>query len=382
MENKFIYLDNAASSEVYEEVLSSFSSRVKKYYSNPSSIHRYGQEANYLLDNVRNKILEILKLPINQYEVIFTSGATESNNLAIKGYCLKYQNRGKHIITSKVEHPSVLETFKELENFYGFKVSYIDVNEDGSINIDQFKKSFDDEVIFVSLMHVNNETGAINNLNEIKNIIKTNPKTIFHSDIVQSICKVKSSYDMLDMLTFTAHKIHGLKGIGVLIKKKSLSLKPLLNGGGQENNYRSGTNDYPHAASLLDALNISFKNYNNDFIKITKLKDLLLSYLLDNKDLYHINSFYLDKNPYIINFSTLKKKASVVVEALSNKNIFVSSISSCHSKKEKNSYVIKSMYPNLELDKNTIRISFSIYNNEDDVLILIDSLKSIMESIR
>lgn len=382
MGNKFIYLDNAASSEVYEEVLSSFSLRVKEYYSNPSSIHRFGQEANYLLDNVRNKILNLLKLSPNQYEVIFTSGATESNNLAIKGYCLQYQNRGKHIITSKVEHPSVLETFKELEKFYGFKVSYIDVKSDGSIDLEQFNKEFDDDVIFVSFMHVNNETGAVNNLNEIKRIIRSNPKTVFHSDVVQSICKVKSSFDMLDMFTFTAHKIHGLKGVGVLIKKKSIILRPLLNGGGQENNYRSGTNDYPHAASLLDALEISLKNYDNDFIKINKLKDILLSYLLDNKELYHLNSNYLSINPYIINFSTIKKKASVVVEALSNKNIYVSSISSCHSKKEKNSYVIKSMYPDLDIDKNTIRISFSVFNSEDDVFELIDNLKNIMESIR
>ncbi|MGM9873884.1 MAG: cysteine desulfurase family protein [Bacilli bacterium] len=382
MENNFVYLDNAASSEVYEEVLTSFSTLVKKYYSNPSSIHKYGQEANYLLDNVREKILNLLKLSSKQYEVVFTSGATESNNLAIKGYCLEHQNRGNHIITSKVEHPSVLEAFNDLEKYYNFRVSYIDVDEDGSLNIEQFKKEFDNDTIFVSFMHANNETGAINDVSKIKEIIKTNPKTVFHSDAVQSVCKIKSTFDSFDMFTFTAHKIHGLKGIGVLIKKKSISLRPLLSGGGQEYNYRSGTASYPLAYSLFLALDLSLKNFDNDFKKITNFKNILLSYLLDNKELYHVNSKFLDENPYILNFSTLKKKASVVVEALSNKNIFISSISSCHSKKEKNSYVVKSMYPHLDLDKNTIRVSFSTFNNEEDVYLLVENLKKIMESIR
>lgn len=377
----FIYFDNAASSLPYKEVLDVYYKACLDYYANPSSVHHFGVDCNYLLDKTRTDILSLLKLD-NNYEVIFTSGATEANNLAIKGIAFHYSNRGKHIITSKVEHPSILEVFADLKNNFGFDVTYLDVNEDGTVKLDELESNIRKDTILVSIMGVNNETGAINDLKKIKQICSKYPKIYFHSDLVQGIGKVNFDYKNLDLFTITGHKIHGLKGCGVLIKKKNIVLSALINGGGQENNFRSGTNDLPHALAFKKALEISFKNFKQSFERVQIIKNKLANYLNNDKENYHLNSCFLDENPYIVNFSTLKKKAAVVVEALSNENIFVSSISSCHSKKEKNSYVIEEMSHNPSLAHNTIRVSFSYLNTVEEVEILISTLERIIKSVK
>ena len=373
-----IYLDNAATSKVSPEVLESFNQITLKYFANPSSIHLLGQESHRLLEKSREQILSLFKL--SHHEVIFTSGATEANNLAIKGYALANKGRGNHIITTAIEHPSVLNTVKALEK-YGYEITILPVNEKGVIEVNSLKEAIKENTILVSIMSVNNETGAINPIKEVGELLKAYPKIAFHVDMTQAIGKVNIPLDNVDMFSFSGHKIHGLLGSGALIKEKKIILEPLNNGGGQENNLRSGTNTLALSASLAKALRLAINKQKENYQKVSNLRDYLLSYLKDNPDKYHLNSFEND-NPYIVNFSLLNHKASVVVEALSNRDIMVSSLSACHSKNEDYSYVVYAMNKDMKLAHNTIRVSFSYENNVDDVNALIRGLKQIVKEIK
>ena len=376
--DNIIYLDNASTSKVHPDVLDSYNQITLKYFANPSSIHFLGQESHRLLEKSREQILNLFKL--THHEVIFTSGATEANNLAIKGYAFANKGRGNHIITSATEHPSVLNTVKQLEN-YGFEVTILPVNKQGVVEVNSLKEAIKDNTILVSIMSVNNETGAINPIKEIGELLKNYPKIAFHVDMTQAIGKVDIPLENIDMFSFAGHKIHGLLGSGALIKEKKIILEPQNSGGGQENNLRSGTNTVALSASLAKALRLAIKGQQENYQKVSNLRDYLLSYLKDNPDKYIINSFSLD-NPYILNFSLINHKASVVVEALSNKGIMVSSLSACHSKYEDYSYVVYAMNQDMKLAHNTIRVSFSYENSVDDVNSLIRGLKQIMKEIK
>ena len=373
-----IYLDNAATTKVDPEVLNSYNQITLKYFANPSSIHSLGQESSRLLDKSREQILNVLKL--THHEVIFTSGATEANNLAIKGYCFANSNRGKHIITSATEHPSVLNTVLEMQDF-GFEVTVLPVNKEGQIEVKTLKESIREDTILVSLMMVNNEVGAINPIKEVGEYLKKFPKIAFHVDMVQAIGKLPLDFNNIDMFSIAGHKIHGLLGSGLLIKEKKILLKAVNQGGGQENNLRSGTNTLALSASLAKARRLSIEREANNFIKVKVLSERLLDYLKDNKDKYLINS-YNEDNPYIVNFSLLHHKASVVVEALSNRGIMVSSLSACHAKNEDYSKVVYAMYQDLNLAHNTIRISFDKDNTLEEVEALITNLEEILKEIK
>lgn len=376
-----IYLDNASTTKLDPVVKEVFSCAIEKYYANPSSIHKLGQEANYLLNKTKDEILGLLKC--SDHQVIFTSGATESNNLAIKGVCLRYKNRGNHIITSIYEHPSVLEAFRQLEKEFGFEVTYLYPNSDGIISVQDVKKALKKETIFVSIMAVNNEIGSLNPIEEIADLLKAYPKVIFHSDAAQLIGKTNKNinFDKIDLLTISAHKMHGLVSSGVLIKRKKIELLPLASGGGQEYNFRSGTNDLASALAFKKTLELSLLSSKERYLYVENLANRLISYLKSNPDLYELN---LPKkiNPYIINFSSIKKKGSVVVEALSNAGIMVSSISACHSSKEKGSYVVASLGKNEVVSNNTVRVSLDYLNTNDDIDTLVSTLDKIIKDIR
>ena len=376
--DKIIYLDNAATSKVDQEVLDSYNQITTKYFANPSSIHHLGQEANRLLEKSREQILKLLGL--SHHEVIFTSGATEANNLAIKGYAYANRGRGNHIITTATEHPSVLNAMKALEED-GFKLTILPVNDKGQIEVNSLSAAINDETILVSVMAVNNETGAINPIREVGEIVKKYPKIALHVDMVQAIGKVEVPLENVDMISIAGHKIHGLLGSGVLIKEKKIILKPLLNGGGQENNLRSGTNTLALSASLAKALRLAIDHQKENYEHVKSLADFLLDYLKDNQDKYVINSSCKD-NPYIVNFSLKKHKASVVVEALSNRNIMVSSLSACHSKGEDYSYVVYAMNKDMCLAHNTIRVSFSYENTLEEVKTFTKELTAIIKEIK
>ena len=376
--DKIIYLDNASTSRVNPEVLDSFNQITLKYFANPSSIHALGQESNRLLEKSREQILNLFNL--KHHEVIFTSGATEANNLAIKGYAFANRTRGNHIITSVSEHPSVLNTFKQLEKF-GYEITILPINKEGKVEVDDVKAALKDNTILVSVMAVNNEIGAINPIKEIGELLKKYPKIAFHVDMTQAVGKVNVSLDNVDMLSFAGHKIHALLGSGALIKEKKILLESQNTGGGQENNLRSGTNTVALSASLAKAVRLAIDKQKVNYDKVKVLNDYLMNYLKDNQDKYVINSLD-DNNPYIVNFSLLNRKASVVVEALSNRGIMVSSLSACHSKNEDYSYVVYALTNDLKLAHNTVRVSFSYENTLDDVKAFIEALETIIKEIK
>lgn len=377
MQDKIIYLDNAATTVVKEEVLDAFNKAKKLYFANPSSIHIPGQEASRLLEKAREQILATLK--VKDDELIFTSGATEANNLAIKGYCLRYQNRGKHIIVSNIEHPSVLETAKQLEEHFGFSVTYLPVNKNGVVEVETLKQGMRKDTILVSIMAVNNEIGSINPIHEIANLLKEYPLVAFHVDVTQGIGKFDLPYQDMDMFSFSGHKMHGLNSSGALVKRKKIELLPIMSGGGQESGYRSGTNDVALAVSLARALRLENEKISENYRKIATISEYLKKYLLSHNDLYEINS---GDNPYIVNFSTLTKKASVVVEALSARGIMVSSTSACHAKEEPISYVVLALGKGDQKAHNTIRVSLSEETTLEDIKCLIKNLEEIIEGLK
>ena len=380
LNNQIIYFDNAAKSIPYEEVRNIFAEASKEYIANPSSIHILGARNARLIELSKERILSLLKL--NNHQVIFTSGATEANNLAIKGFALKYKNRGKHLITTIYEHPSVLEAFKQLEEEFGFEVTYLSPNDKGIISKEEVLKNVRNDTILVSIIAVNNEIGSVNPIGEIAKELTKFPKLAFHVDAAQAIGKLEKEldYSNVDLLTVSAHKMHGLVGTGALIKKKNLVLLPLLSGGGQEYNLRSGTNDIAGILAFTKAMEISVSKEKEHYEMVKPLANRLVSFLKENEDLFELNIG--EMNPYIINFSTKTKKSSVVVEALSNSNIMVSSTSACHSSKEKGSYVVKSLGKDDKIANNTLRVSFAYYNTIEEVEIFITNLKRIIGEIR
>lgn len=378
---KLIYLDNASTTRVSDDVLKVYNDTHLANFANPSSIHKEGQRSYYQLNRSKEELLKVLKL--NNHEVIYLSGATEANNLAIKGSALRYKNRGNHIITTSYEHPSVLEAFKQLEQEFGFKVTYLNPNKDGVIAAQEVESALTDKTVLVSIMAVNNEIGAINPIEEISNLLEKYPKVVFHVDACQALGKLEKeiNYSKVDLLTISGHKIHGLVGFGALIKKKKIELLPLNSGGGQEYGYRSGTEDLANALALLQAVKDIIKDEKSHYDHVKYLAEHLLSYLNSRKDLYELNTPN-PLNPYIINFSTITKKGSVVVEALSNNNIMVSSVSACHSSKEKGSHVVKALGKEDKVSNNTIRVSLDFTNTMEEIDIFISTLDKIIGEIR
>ncbi len=373
-----IYLDHAATTKPYDEVVSLYTRMESEIYGNSSSIHGLGIEALSYLNKARESILKSLKLN-KGYKVIFTSGATEANNLAIIGYCLKHQNRGKHIITSNVEHPSVLECFRYLEKL-GFKVTYLKVNRNGVVDPSELEKAMTKETILVSLMSTNNEIGSMNDLSKLSQIVHAYPKAVFHSDTTQSVGKDNVDYSLLDMFVISGHKIHGLKGSGCLVLKDKIELEQRVFGGGQEDGLRSGTVPVSLCCSLAKSLQIIQAKISAEFELISKIHQQFLDEI-KNVDGVELNSTS-SSSPYILNFSLTKKKASVVVEALSNVGIYVSSVSACNSKKEASSYVVAALGKSDVLAHNTIRLSFGEDNNKEDALVFAREFNKIMENIR
>lgn len=373
-----IYFDNAASTKPYKEVVEKYSACALLNYENPNSIHKNGMKYFNEINRIRQNILKQISLP-NDYEVIFTSGATESNNLGILGYCKKNKNRGKKVITTKVEHESVLNVFHELEE-EGFEVTYLDIDENGKIDIEKFKKVFSKDTILVSTMVINNEVGFKLNVEEISKIVHTNPKCVLHIDAAQTLFKTEFNYTFADLITISGHKIHGLKGVGVLIKKKKINLSAIVFGGGQENGLRSGTLDYSAIVAFNEAINISKRNFKKDYEHVKKLKEYLIKELKNIDEV--ILHEYSDASPYILNFSLKTKKGSVIVEALSNEDILLSSVSACNSKREAISYVLLALNKTSTEASNAIRLSLGNENTLEECEEFINKFKVILLRIR
>ena len=370
-----IYFDNAATTRPSLAVLECFEKENEQCFANPSSRHAYGREAYRKLENARLSILKSLSLS-NDYRVLFTSGASESNNLAIKGIAKEYLRRGKRIITTQVEHPSVLETFRSLEK-EGFEVIYLPTKEDGTVDPETLKENMNKETILVSIMATNNETGSNNDILALSKIVHSFPKAFFHVDVTQAIGKRDLPYSSIDLFSFSGHKIHGLKGTGALILKKNITLLRQIDGGDQEYFFRAGTDNLPGDEALAVALEEATKNLKDNIAHAKEISSFLREGLEKNDEIL-MNS-PLEGSPFILNFSLKRKKASVVTEALSHEGIYVSSVSACNSKGEPISYVLEAMGFSKERAMNSIRLSFSRENTLEEAKTFLNTLQNILE---
>ncbi len=377
-----VYLDNSATSRPIPEVIEYMTKTLIINYGNPSSLHKKGIEAEKILKKARALIAK--RLNVLPEEIIFTSGGTESNNLAIKGIVNNYSNRGKHLITTVVEHPAVLNTYKGLEK-QGFEITYLDVDDYGLISLKDLENSIRPDTILVSIMHINNELGTIEPVHKAGKLIKKiNHKTFFHVDAVQSFGKILINTNdwLIDLLTISAHKFHGPKGVGALYKNKKINLQPLLDGGGQENNIRSGTENIPSISGAIPALN-SLENFTAKYNfnkKIDKLKRYLRKEIEEKLDKYNYRINTPEKGaPHILNISFAHIKGEVLVHALEEENIFVSTGSACSSRKKDKSNVLNNINLPEEYINGTIRISLCRFNTYEEIDYTLEKLKEKLE---
>jgi len=319
-----IYLDYSATTPVDKRVLNTFNKVCMEYPGNSNSLHKLGNASKELEDYATAKIKELLNL--KTHEIIYTSGASESNNHVLKGIASKYQNRGKHIITTYLEHSSILSTLNFLSN-YGFNIDYVKIKDDGQIDLDHLKQLLTNNTILVSICAVDSELGIKQPIKEIANILKEYPKCFFHSDCTQALGKIEIDFNLLDFASCSAHKIYGMKGIGLLIKKKNIMLDNLIHGGNSTTIYRSGTPALPLIVSTMKAIDLIMPNIKTNYIYIENLKEKILNKLKEYPDI-SINS----TNNSIcttINISLKNIKPETFVHALDEHDIYISTKSAC-----------------------------------------------------
>ena len=373
-----IYLDNSATTRPFDEVIDAVCNTMKNYYGNPSSAHSLGFKAEQKLRETRVNIAKSINA--SSEEIIFTSGGSESNNFLIKGFA-----RGtSHIITTKIEHPSVGNTFKDLEDL-GVRVTYIDVDESGRINIEQLIDSITKDTQIVSIMHVNNEVGVIQDIELIGKLIKEKSSRVkFHVDAVQSYGKLNIDIKKfnIDLLSTSAHKIHGPRGVGFAYIRKGLIPKSLISGGGQEKNLRSGTENLAGIVGFGTASEIMQKNQYENFNTVLELKKYFIEKLLKMDNVIINSKLEAHFTPYILSVSFIGVKGEVLVHALEEKGIYVSTGSACSSKNHKSSEVLKCIGRSIEEQGGTIRFSFSQYNSKGEIDFVIEELNKSLEFLK
>lgn len=368
-----VYLDYAASTPVDREVLMTYTKVLSSVYGNPDSIHSVGVEASRLLEKSREHILDLLGL--KKSEIIFTSGASESNNLALKGVVLAKQ--GKHIITTNVEHASILNTCKQLEKYYGCHVTYLPVNQEGIVSVEQVEAAIQEDTVLVSIMAVNNEIGSINPIAEIGKMLKERHRGIvFHSDLVQATGKIPLHLENVDMGTISAHKIHGLKGSGILFKNASLVLEPLICGGEQEKGMRGGTNNAPvnivFAKTLRKALETQENAYAHAQVLNSYLRERFLT--VEGIKLHSSES----GSPFILNFAS-SVPSEIMMNALQSEGFLVSAKSTCSSHETGASHVLSAIGVSAEEAGHTIRVSLQSEVSKQDIVSFADSVERIIK---
>lgn len=356
-----IYLDYSATTPVNREVLDSFNRASLDFVGNTNSLHNLGVNASRLVKSATKQISDILK--IKETEIIYTSGSSESNNLAIKGICLKYQNRGKHIITTKFEHSSIYGPLDYLKKL-GFEVSYVESNKDGIIDLDNLESLIREDTILVSINAINSEIGIRQPIEEIAIILKKYQKCFYHVDLTQALGKVEINLDNIDLASFSAHKIYGLKGIGCLIKKENILLEPLIHGGKSTTEFRSGTPAHPLIVSLSKALRLANKNLVENYQYVQELN----IYLKNNLNKYLDVCINSNEKciPHILNISILGVKAETFMHALENHSVYVSTKSAC-SDEDVLSETVLALTNNKEKAKSSIRISLSYLTTKEEL---------------
>jgi cysteine desulfurase len=377
------YLDNSATTVVVAPVKDIMIKTMCEDFGNPSSLHIKGVDAEKYVKKAREIIAKSLK--VDEKEIIFTSGGTESNNLALIGTALANQRAGKHIITTCFEHASVLSTMDFLKDM-GFEITYLAVDSDGKIDLNQLKESLREDTILVSVMFVNNEIGAVEPVSEISKIIKAyNPDIVFHVDAIQAYGKyiINPKKQGIDLLSVSGHKIHGPKGSGFLYASGKVKLKPIIYGGGQQKGMRSGTENVPAIAGLGEAVKYSYDNFNEKIEKLYFLKDYFIDEVskIDN---VKINSKKgKESAPHIVSVSFIGVRSEVMLHTLEDRGIFVSAGSACSSNKQKNvSATLKGIGLKPEEIDSTIRFSFCYETTKEEIDYTVDVIKENIAMLR
>lgn len=367
-----VYLDNSATTRVFPEVAELIKKIMCEDYGNPSSLHMKGVQAENHLRYAKETMARLLK--VNEKEIFFTSGGTESDNMALIGCAFANSRRGKHIITTQIEHPAILRTCKYLESL-GYCVTYLPVNSYGQISLEDLQWAMKPDTILVSIMHTNNEIGALQPIAEAGALIKRmNPGTLFHVDAVQGFGKAKIYPKKMgiDLLSVSGHKIHGPKGVGVLYIGDKVKIQPLLHGGGQQMNLRSGTDNVPGAAGMARAAELLYQHYDEDMERLYSCKRHFMDGVRKLEDV-RINGLLPDRPdgegtaPHIVSVSFGGVRSEVLLHALEEEGIYVSAGSACSAHKPQPSATLKAIGVEKRMLEATIRFSFSVYTTMEEI---------------
>ncbi|MFO8070137.1 MAG: cysteine desulfurase family protein [Alkalibacterium sp.] len=359
-----IYFDNSATTKTDSTVLSTYQSVSENYFANPSSLHQLGEQSQQLLTRSRKQIAQIMN--VSEGEIYFTSGGTEGDNLAIKGTAIEKMNRGRHVITASTEHPAVIKSLEQLE-MLGWDVTYLPVDKEGKINIDELENAIKKETVLVSLMAVNSETGSLQPLKEVGELLEQYPSIHFHVDAVQAIGKIDLDLNnsRIDMAVFSGHKFHAPKGTGFIYVKAGRKIASLMSGGGQEDTLRSGTENVPGSVALAKAVRLLMEKKTENIKKLIDIKNLIIDYL---SALEKVTVFTpTESAPHIICFGIKNIRGEVVVHALERKDIYISTTSACSSKKKDKLHSVAEMGYTKNEAESAVRISLSHHNTEQEV---------------
>lgn len=382
-----VYLDNSATTRVFPEVAEYMTQIMCQQYGNPSSLHRKGMEAEQVLRKAKESLAGILK--VNEKELLFTSGGTESDNLAIRGVARAYQRRGRHLITTQIEHPAVLQTMHFLEE-QGFQVTYLPVDPYGQIRLEDLQRAMRMDTILVSIMHTNNEMGALQPIAEAGALIKRmNPNTLFHVDAVQGFGKARiyPKKMNIDLMSVSGHKIHGPKGVGFLYVNEKVRILPILFGGGQQGNLRSGTENVPSIAGMAMAAEMLYKNYDEDVRKIADCKKAFIEGV-SRMEGTRVNGllpgypFGEGTAPHVVSVSFRGVRSEVLLHALEERGVYVSAGSACSARKPQPSATLRAMGVQKDLLESTIRFSFSVFTNREEIDYTLTVLNEIVPMLR
>lgn len=362
-----VYLDNSATTRCFDEVAQLMSKIMCEEYGNPSSMHHKGVEAEQYLRNAKEIIAKSLK--VNDKEIIFTSGGTESDNLALIGAAMANHRRGKHLITTKIEHPAILQTMQYLEE-HGFEVTYLSVDSYGCISLEELEESIRPDTILVSIMHTNNEIGTVQPIAEAGALIKRcNPSTLFHVDAVQGFGKFRIyPYKMhIDMLSVSAHKIHGPKGVGFLFIKEGTKVNPIIYGGGQQKGMRSGTENVAGIAGMAKATELIYADIDHEMSVLYDLRDRLIAGISKLDEIGVNGRCSHEDAAHIVSLSVRGVRSEVLLHALEEKGIYVSAGSACASNKPQVSATLRAIGVQKDLLDSTIRMSLSVFTTAEEI---------------
>ena len=373
-----IYLDNAASTAVHKDVLDEMLPFLKEQYGNPSSIHRFGRQADKAIRNARKRISELINSSPD--EILFTSGGTESNNTALYG--IAHSNKGNHIITSSIEHEAILEPCKRLEE-EGFRLTYLPVDNHGLVNPHDLKDALSEDTCLVSIMFANNEVGTIQPIQEISSICKEK-SVVFHTDAIQAIGKVPINVENLgvDLLSISSHKINGPKGVGALYIKKGIQISPLILGGGQEKGLRSGTENVANIVGFGKACQLANENLELNITFLKNLRDYLITNVTQQIPNVTLNGDHEKRIPNNTHFTFLGVNGEDLIIKLDEHEIAASTGSACSVKTQKASHVLQAMGFSHEQITGSLRLTVGIYNTKEELEKTVMTLKKIVNELR